>query len=81
MCDRVNDRMQVFRKNGTFVKEFVIAPATRGNGSTWDADLSADPAQAFLYNADGENNRGTVDPRTAAAACWWSGHPSATWVT
>jgi hypothetical protein len=23
--------------DGTFVREFVVAPQTRGNGSTWDA--------------------------------------------
>jgi sugar lactone lactonase YvrE len=56
VCDRANNRIQVFKKDGTFVKEFVVAPDTRGNGSTWDADLSPDAAQTFLYNADGENN-------------------------
>jgi hypothetical protein len=56
VCDRANNRMQVFRKDGTFVGEFVVAPATRGNGSLWDADLSPDTAQAFIHAADGENN-------------------------
>ena len=56
VCDRANNRIQVFKKDGTFVKEFVVAPDTRGNGSTWDADLSADAAQTFLHAADGENN-------------------------
>jgi len=56
VCDRQNNRIQVFRKDGTYVKEFVIAPETRGGGSTWDVDLSQDAAQAHLYNADGENN-------------------------
>jgi hypothetical protein len=56
VCDRKNNRIQVFRKDGTYVKEFVVAPATRGNGSTWDVDLSPDQAETFLYNADGENN-------------------------
>jgi NHL repeat-containing protein len=56
VCDRAHNRIQVFRKDGTFVKEFVVARDTRGNGSTWDVDLSPDPAQTFLYDADGENN-------------------------
>lgn len=56
VCDRQHNRIQVFRKDGTFVKEFVVAPDTRGNGSTWDADVSHDQSQTFLYNADGENN-------------------------
>ena len=57
VCDRMNNRIQVFRKDGTFVKEFVVAPDTRGAGSTWDADLSVDAVQSFLYTADGENNK------------------------
>ena len=56
VCDRTNNRIQVFRKDGTFVKEFVVAPNTRAAGSMWDADLSPDPAQTFLHAADGENN-------------------------
>lgn len=57
VCDRKNNRIQVFRKNGRFVREFVVAPETRGNGSTWDVDLSPDRLQTFLFSADGENNR------------------------
>ncbi len=56
VCDRMNNRIQVFKKDGTFVKEFVVAPATRGNGSVWDLDVSHDAPQTWLYNADGENN-------------------------
>ena len=56
VCDRANNRMQVFKKDGTFVKEFVVAPDTKGNGSLWDADLSPDTAQTFIHAADGENN-------------------------
>jgi DNA-binding beta-propeller fold protein YncE len=56
VCDRPNNRIQVFRKDGTFVKEFSVAPDTRGNGSTWDVDFSPDPPQTYLYDADGQNN-------------------------
>jgi DNA-binding beta-propeller fold protein YncE len=56
VCDRPNNRIQVFRRDGTFVKEFVVAPATRGGGSVWDVDVSHDASQTWLYNADGENN-------------------------
>lgn len=55
VCDRPNDRIQVFRKNGTFVKEKIIAPLTRGDGSVWDIAFSRDPAQKYLYLADGKN--------------------------
>jgi DNA-binding beta-propeller fold protein YncE len=56
VCDRQNDRIQVFRKDGTFVKEFVVAKETLANGSVWDLRFWIDPAQTFLLNADGANN-------------------------
>src|SRR5262244_2407484 len=56
VCDRRNNRIQVFRKDGTFVKEFLVAASTLGGGSVWDLDFSVDRGQTFLYTADGENN-------------------------
>ena len=56
VCDRHNNRIQVFRRDGTFLKEFAVAPATRGNGSVWDVDVSHDAPQTWLYTADGEND-------------------------
>ena len=55
VCDRANDRIQVFRKDGTFVKEFRFEPQTRANGSVWDLVLSNDPQQKFIFVADGAN--------------------------
>jgi DNA-binding beta-propeller fold protein YncE len=55
VCDRTNDRIQVFRKDGTFVKEQTVAPKTRGAGSVWDIAFSPDPQQKYLYVADGMN--------------------------
>ncbi len=57
VCDRVNDRIQVFQKNGTFVKEVRIAPLTRGDGAVWDIAFSRDAQQKYLYLADGKNER------------------------
>ncbi len=57
VCDRANDRIQAFRKDGTFVKEVFIAPKTLGDGSVWDIAFSKDPEQKFLYVADGKNER------------------------
>lgn len=57
VCDRVNNRIQVFQKNGRFIREFFVATNTLGNGSTWDLDTSPDQRQRWLYNADGENNK------------------------
>ena len=55
VCDRVNDRIQVFKKDGKFVKEFKISPETLANGSVWDLVLSRDPAQRYIFMADGAN--------------------------
>jgi DNA-binding beta-propeller fold protein YncE len=57
VCDRLNDRIQVFRPDGTFVSETFIAKNTKSSGSTWDVAFSKDPQQRFLYLADGINNR------------------------
>ncbi len=56
ICDRTNDRVQVFRKDGTFVKEFFVAKQTLQQGSVWDLDFWPDAKQTFLMNADGANN-------------------------
>jgi DNA-binding beta-propeller fold protein YncE len=57
VCDRVNDRIQVFRKDGRYVRELRIAPQTRGGGSVWDIAFSTDPEQSYLFVADGGNER------------------------
>lgn len=57
VCDRVNDRIQVFQKDGTFVKEGKVAPWTRGFGAVHDIAFSADLEQRFLYVADGANRK------------------------
>ena len=67
VCDRPTDRIQVFRANGTFVKEMRIAPATRGDGSVWDIAFSRDAAQRWLYLADGKNERVYVMDRQSLA--------------
>ncbi len=57
VCDRVNDRIQVFKNDGTFVKEVFIAKRTRGDGSVWDIAFSKDPQQKYLYLVDGANEK------------------------
>ena len=57
VCDRASDRVQVFQRDGTFVMEAFIAPATLGSGSTWDIAFSRDPGQRFVYLADGSNEK------------------------
>jgi DNA-binding beta-propeller fold protein YncE len=57
VCDRVNNRIQVFQKDGTFVRELRVAPETLGAGSAWDIAFSKDPAQTYIYLADGLNEK------------------------
>ncbi len=57
VSDRTNDRLQVFRKDGTFVQEAFIAKQTLGSGSVWDVGFSTDPDQRFLFVPDGTNQR------------------------
>jgi hypothetical protein len=56
VCDRINDRIQVFRRDGSFVREWFYDTATLGNGRVWDLAIWPDARQTFLFNADGENN-------------------------
>ena len=55
VCDRPNDRIQVFTKEGKFVKEKQLFPETLSDGSVWDIAFSRDPQQKFMYVADGAN--------------------------
>ncbi len=57
VCDRANDRIQVFHKDGTFVKEQVIEKKTLGDGSVWDIAFSRDPQQKFIFLTDGANEK------------------------
>jgi DNA-binding beta-propeller fold protein YncE len=72
VCDRMSNRIQVFQKNGQFIREMVIAKETRGAvttigqapgivlnsaGSVWDIAFSSDAGQRYLFVADGHNNR------------------------
>ena len=55
VCDRPNNRIQVFQRGGAFVDEVQLAPRTLGDGSTWDVAFSRDPEQKYMYVADGKN--------------------------
>jgi DNA-binding beta-propeller fold protein YncE len=57
VCDRGNDRIQVFKPDGTFVKEVFIEKETLGSGSVFDIAFSQDPQQEYMYVADGENQQ------------------------
>jgi hypothetical protein len=55
VCDRVNNRVQVFRTDGTFVKEAFFEPKTLRSGSVWDMAFSRDPQETYIYQVDGVN--------------------------
>lgn len=57
VCDRVNDRIQVFRRDGTFVREAFIDPKTYRSGSVWDMAFSRDPRQTYIYAANGVDQK------------------------
>jgi hypothetical protein len=57
-CDRGNDRINVFQRDGTFVRAIPVIPGTFAlgtAGSAWDVDFSPDAAQTFMYESDGGN--------------------------
>jgi len=55
VCDRQNDRIQVFQKDGKFLKEAFVSKTTSGDGSVWDIAFS--PDQRRLYVADGHDKK------------------------
>ena len=44
-------------QNGEFVKEKIIKPQTKGDGSVWDIAFSKDAAQKYIFLADGKNEK------------------------
>ncbi len=57
VCDRPNDRIQVFTPQGKFIKEQVLYKNTLGDGSVWDIAFSKDKEQKYIYLADGANEK------------------------
>ena len=57
VCDRTNNRVQLFKFDGTYLKQFTIATDTKGSGAAWEIAFSKDPAQKFIYLTDGANEK------------------------
>ena len=55
-ADRMANRIQVFTKDGKYVKEFIIKPETGVGGAAGGVMFSPDKAQRFLYISDLTNN-------------------------
>jgi DNA-binding beta-propeller fold protein YncE len=72
--DRVNNRIQSFRLDGTFVKEvFVERQTTARFGTGFGAAFSADRQQRFFYVPDGTNKKVQIVDRAAMAVVGWFG--------
>jgi NHL repeat len=79
VCDRTSNRIQVFQKDGKFVKEGIVSKNTMGAtvsgqfgvvsswGSAWDIALSSDPQQQFVFVADGHDKKVIVLRRDTLA--------------
>jgi DNA-binding beta-propeller fold protein YncE len=56
--DRVNNRVQVFRLDGTFVKEgYIERKTSAGEGTAFDVAFSPDKKQRFFFVPDGSNKK------------------------
>jgi DNA-binding beta-propeller fold protein YncE len=75
VCDRTNNRLQIFRKDGTFVSEHVYEKATRGTGSVYDLVFSPDKEQRYIYMIDGMNGEVRVVDRASKETLSRFGRP------
>ncbi|MBI4888110.1 MAG: hypothetical protein HY824_13525 [Acidobacteria bacterium] len=55
-ADRPSNRIQVFTREGRYVKEFFVAPSTLDRGAAGGVAFSADRQQRYLYISDIQNN-------------------------
>jgi len=72
-CDRTNNRIQVFKMDGTYLSQTVLKPDTKGDGSAWEVAFSRDPAQKFMYISDGANENIHVFDRKTMKELYWFG--------
>jgi DNA-binding beta-propeller fold protein YncE len=75
VADRANNRVQSFKRDGTFLKEGFIKRESRGTGTTFGVALSADPQQRFAYIADGSNERIAILDRASLEEIGYIGGP------
>jgi hypothetical protein len=83
VCDRADDRIQVFTKTGSLVRVIAVVPGTgvtganplNTAGSAWDFDFSNDAVQSFLFEADGGNEQVHIMDRFAGAILSSFGQP------
>ncbi len=64
VCDRVNNRVQVFDKGGKFIKEAFFDKNTLRSGAVWDMTFSRDPQQTYIYIANGVDEKVSIVSRS-----------------
>ena len=66
VCDRVNDHIQVFRKDGTFVTKAFFNRGTLRSGSVWGICIvlrsTLERVQRFIYKGVGPVAKRAQDP-------------------
>jgi hypothetical protein len=74
--DRVNNRIQVFRPDGTFVKEgYIERKTSTPEGTAFDIAFSPDKQQRFFYVPDGSNKKVQILNRdTLEVVGFFGGH-------
>jgi DNA-binding beta-propeller fold protein YncE len=74
--DRVNNRIQVFRLDGTFVKEgYIERKTSTPEGTAFDIAFSPDKQQQFFYVPDGSNKKVQILNRdTLEVVGFFGGH-------
>jgi hypothetical protein len=76
VADRGHNRIQVFKPDGTFVKEeYVGRRDTAGTGSAYGVALSRDPQQRFLYVANGSDDDIAILDRSTLQTIGQIGRP------
>jgi DNA-binding beta-propeller fold protein YncE len=74
--DRRNNRIQVFKPDGTYLKEAYVERKTTGEeGTTFDFAFSPDPQQQFVYIPDGTNKKVQIlNRQTLEVVGYFGGH-------
>lgn len=87
VCDRQNDRVQVFTKIGQLQRVIPVVPGTGQTkgiggadglgtaGSAWDIDFSNDDYQTYMFEVDGGNEQLHIMDRIAGAILSSFGQP------
>jgi DNA-binding beta-propeller fold protein YncE len=65
VADRRNNRVQIFRLDGTFERELFVERPTRLLGTAFSVAFSPDPDQQYLYVADAGNGKVHIFDRSS----------------